>query len=180
MSKIDEIREMLKKRYEEYRKMVEGKTKPPIPIKFRIRNEETKKIVAYETIKHDGVYRSEVLENGSVTDEVKCMQYFDGLREQFTGGFDKNDIEVYQRDIVLLDEDWQKATGGCRLHCLIDLDYGGFKYGRGDNPFHMDSYAWMGLRYPDVIKQLELKAKCVVVGDVYNNLELLEETFEPQ
>lgn len=178
--KIDDIKAMLTKRYKEYRKKVEGKTKPSIPIKFRIRDTETKKIVAYETIKYDGIYRSEILEDGTVTEEAECMQYFDGIREQFTGGFDKENTEVYQRDIILIDEQYLKDTGGCRLYCLVDMDDGGFKYGRGYDPFVMNSYTWMALRYPDKIPSIELKSRCIVAGDVYNDFELLEEILEEQ
>ncbi len=176
--KISKFKDMLMKNFAEYQKKVEGKIKPPFPLKFRIRDVETLKIVGYELIKDDGVYRQEVIEDGTITDPVKCMHYFEGAREQFVGGFDMNNIEVYQKDIVLLDEEQIKNYGAARKYCVIDIDNGGFMLGRGYDPFHMNTHLWLAVRYPDKIPSLELKAQCTVAGDIYNNNELLEEILD--
>lgn len=144
-------------------------------IKYRIRDVGTKKIVAYETIEDDCIYRQEVLDDGSVSKHVKTFQYLaDGTREMFTNSHDDQGVEIYYNDILKLYEKWAKAIGSGRIYVLVNWKDCAFMFGRSDvDPRHMNSVLWMSVAPVDENSKLE--AKCIVVGDIFSKAKLLDE-----
>lgn len=90
---------------------------------------------------------------------------------QFTGIIDRNGKEIFEGHIIELSENDRKLFDACtsdgsrvRKHCLVGYKEGCAMFGRhaqGD-PDEMNSYLWL------------VKDKCEVVGNFYENEELLK------
>lgn len=102
--------------------------------------------------------------------KLNSLKLFDGVLKvddyilmQFTGLQDKNGKDIYEGDILLLEDNWAKITECDRKHVLIKFHEGAFMYGRGFDPYHMNTYLWMGAQS----KHVE------VIGNLYEHPELL-------
>ncbi len=84
--------------------------------------------------------------------------------QQYTGLKDKNGKEIYEGDILKLEENFAKITDADRNIVIVGYDMGGFMYGRSHDPLHMNTYLWMGAE----LKSLE------IIGNIYENPELLK------
>ena len=84
---------------------------------------------------------------------------------QYTGLKDKNGVEIYEGDIIRLDDEYRKLISSadakceeelCRKDCLVGFKDGAFMFGR--NRFKMDdldSYLWLTSEH------------CEVIGNIY-------------
>lgn len=133
-------------------------------IKFRARCESSKKLIGYEhfnTTLNDGYYYT--LESEPEDERVCHTNYSEKpmpqplhpigqlIREQYTGLTDKNGVEIYERDLITkggrpLEVKWH--DDGCRFVAGKPHQFGGLSK----------------------VKCL----KCEVVGNIYENPELLE------
>ncbi|MGG1481442.1 YopX family protein [Bacillus smithii] len=119
--------------------------------KFRAWDKEAQKM-SYSTIEHfDDMlgFRFEHFE----TDEPIFMQY--------TGLKDKNGREIYEGDILKIDDDWEKWGFASGFVGYVIYDQGSFKLKEGeiyDPAYRLDSAAEEGT---------------TVIGNVYENPELL-------
>ena len=90
--------------------------------------------------------------------ESDCFDFEDVILMQSTGLFDKNGKEVFVGDII-------KCTRGCLHEVYIEKEYGGTYVG-GMPAIYLkgirEGYAWTGDE--------------VIIGNVYQNHELLEVT----
>lgn len=82
----------------------------------------------------------------------------------FTNMYDRNGKGIYHSDILLVDEDQSKLFDSQRNHVLVGFHHGSFMYGRGESPLFMNTYLWM---------IVGMKNACEVVGNLYENIELL-------
>lgn len=83
----------------------------------------------------------------------------------FTGILDKNDKKIYHGDILLLNQVAVKLSDAERNHVLVGFSKGSFMYGRGADPYHMNTYLWLFARH------------YMVVGNIYEDKELLDVGF---
>lgn len=80
---------------------------------------------------------------------------------QFTGLCDKNGVEIYEGDIIRLDDEYRKLISSldenlCGRDCLVDFRDGSFMFGRNRyNPNVLDSYLWLSSEH------------CEVIGNIY-------------
>ena len=82
---------------------------------------------------------------------------------QYTGLKDKNGREIYEGDILKIDDDWEKWGFASGFVGYVIYDQGSFKLKEGeiyDPAYRLDSAAEEGT---------------TVIGNVYENPELLEE-----
>ena len=144
-------------------------------IKFRGKTLETKTLFK-DTIaaKGEWVYGGIVDHIGGVHILQSDSQYaFFSIRVipetvgQFTGLYDKNGVEIYEGDIIRLDDEYRKLISStdakteeelCRRDCVVGFKDGAFMFGR--NRFKVndfDSYLWLTSSY------------CEVIGNVYES-----------
>ncbi len=69
-------------------------------IKFRVRDPETKEIVAYEWVE-DNEWRFRQTHWADKDDYCSRVTGYKGIREQFTGELDDNGDEIYKGDVCL-------------------------------------------------------------------------------
>ena len=86
---------------------------------------------------------------------------------QYTGLKDKNGVEIYEGDIIRLDDEYRKLISStdakieeelCRRDCVVGFKDGAFMFGR--NRFKVndfDSYLWLTSSY------------CEVIGNIYES-----------
>ena len=86
---------------------------------------------------------------------------------QYTGLKDKNGVEIYEGDIIRLDDEYRKLISStdakteeelCRRDCVVSFKDGAFMFGR--NRFKVndfDSYLWLTSSY------------CEVIGNIYES-----------
>jgi hypothetical protein len=76
----------------------------------------------------------------------------------WSGLCDKNGIDIYEADLIELDEEFARNTGAERTLCMVGFQDGMFMYGRNEEyPHDLNTVLWIACR---------LKA-CTVVGNVF-------------
>ena len=125
--------------------------------KFRVR--QNNNIVGFEWLDKNGKWINSI---GGVIPNITLA------RDQYTGLKDKNDKEIYEADIIKFIA--YDHFSGKKYNCIerVDnLDYTGF------HPLNRDDDINIMLKTRYIFKQDVLK--CVVIGNIYDNPELLEE-----
>lgn len=106
---------------------------------------------------------------------VSTDQFYQVKKEtigQYTGLKDKNGKKIFEGDIIRLDDDYRKSISSCdakteeelvRKDCLVGFKDGSFMFCRNRYVIDdFDSYLWISNKY------------CEVIGNIYENKELLE------
>jgi len=88
----------------------------------------------------------------------ELLEAFDCKLMQFTGLLDKNGKEIYEGDILIVD--W----GGIQDKYILDNKY--------EKPFVME---WRCYSYPPFSRYLPMPKDIEVLGNIYENRELLED-----
>lgn len=118
--------------------------------KFRVWRKDTKEFLSFRITPYNSICNSFNQEN---------LVFL-----EFSGEYDKNKAEIYEGYIIRLDDDWAQAIGAGRKICLVGFERGSFMFGRSDvDPFAMNSYLWLSAD------------KCEVIGNYFQNPELLEQ-----
>lgn len=132
-------------------------------IKFRVYDYDMKKI-RYLNGDHDFIYFDKDGNAYYHNMQTGLGEWFSELM-QFTGLKDKNGVEIYEGDIIRLDDEYRKLISSadakceeelCRKDCLVGFKGGAFMFGR--NRFKMDdldSYLWLTSEH------------CEVIGNIY-------------
>jgi hypothetical protein len=77
---------------------------------------------------------------------------------EWSGLLDKNGVEIYEGDLIQLDEKFAQDTGASQTLCMVGFDQGTFRYGRSRmDPTVMNTNLWVAT---------EMRA-CAVVGNVF-------------
>lgn len=79
---------------------------------------------------------------------------------QFTGLLDENGKEIYEGDILLVDEFWDGETGNVKIHNEVGIKDGCFGY--------------IGENTGDLIPFYDSKITERIVGNIHDNPELLK------
>lgn len=136
-------------------------------IKFRVYDYDMKKM-RYLNGDHDFIYFDKDGNAYYHNMQTGLGEWFSELM-QYTGLKDKNGVEIYEGDIIRLDDDYRKLISSadakceeelCRKDCLVGFKDGAFMFGR--NRFKMDdldSYLWLTSEH------------CEVIGNIYDNKE---------
>ena len=93
-----------------------------------------------------------------------CLNIDPDTVGQFTGLLDKNGKEIYEGDILLVDEFWDGETGNVKIHNEVGIKDGCFGY--------------IGENTGDLIPFYDSKITERIVGNIHDNPELLK--GEPQ
>lgn len=100
-------------------------------------------------------------------DKKEWVNCDNGIISQYTGLKDKKGVEIYEGDIIRLDDEYRKLISSidakteeelCRRDCVIGFKDGAFMFGR--NRFKVndfDSYLWLTSSY------------CEVIGNIYES-----------
>ena len=100
-------------------------------------------------------------------DKKEWVNCDNGIISQYTGLKDKNGVEIYEGDIIRLDDEYRKLISStdakteeelCRRDCVVGFKDGAFMFGRTRfkvNDF--DSYLWLTSSY------------CEVIGNIYES-----------
>ena len=136
-------------------------------IKFRVYDYDSKKM-RYLNGDHDFICFDEKGNGYYHNMQTGLGEWFSELM-QYTGLKDKNGVEIYEGDIISLDDEHRKLISSadakceeelCRKDCLVGFKDGAFMFGR--NRFKMDdldSYLWLTSEH------------CEVIGNIYDNKE---------
>ncbi len=131
-------------------------------IKFRVWNSKDKRFIYSDEFNYDGLNIKLFYFFLYVTDKEDFEKIEFSELQQYTGLKDRNGNEIFESDIIKLDDLFAKHICADRLICLVGFNEGSFMYGRDGNYNYMNSYLWMAENY------------CTVVGNTYQNPELLE------
>lgn len=91
------------------------------------------------------------------------LQLDDYIVMPFTTFHDKNGKEIYHSDILNVDDDFNKITGGDIKNVLVGFHEGSWMYGRSLHPLIMNTYLSMAVS----MKKVE------VIGNFYQNPGLI-------
>lgn len=128
-------------------------------IKFRVYDYDMKKM-RYLNKEHDFICFDGKGNGYYHNMQTGLGEWFSELM-QYTGFKDKNGVEIYEGDIIRLDDEYRKLISSldenlCGRDCLVDFRDGSFMFGRNRyNPNVLDSYLWLSSEH------------CEVIGNIY-------------